>query len=87
MTTYHSADITRSEQVLVESEIGKVDYADRSQHPRIHAIEKIVKDLRDSYDPVWKPNMLAVDLRTIFAVCSSEGFGSAENDTWANALF
>jgi hypothetical protein len=71
MITYNSADITPSEQALVEGEIGDVDYADRSQHARIHAIEKIVKDLRDSYDPFWKPDTLAVDQRAIFAVCST----------------
>jgi hypothetical protein len=72
MITYHGADITPSEQVLAEGRIGVLDYADRSQHARIHAIEKIVKDLRDSYDPFWKPDMLAVDQRAIFAVSSSE---------------
>jgi hypothetical protein len=86
MVTFFNADITSSEQALVHGEIGEVDYADRSQHTRIHAIEKIVKDLRDSYDPVWKPDRLAVDQRAIFAVCSSERFGSVESSAWINAL-
>jgi hypothetical protein len=67
MIAYHGADITRSEQALVEGVIGTMEYADWSQHARIHAIEKIVKDLRNSYDPFWKPDMLAVDQRAIFA--------------------
>jgi hypothetical protein len=86
MITYTNANITSSEQALVRGEIGEVQYADRSQHARIHAIEKIVKDLRDSYDPVWKPDRLAVDQRAIFAVCSSERFGGAENLAWVDAL-
>jgi hypothetical protein len=67
-------------------EIEVEHYADRSQHARIHAIEKIVKDLRDSYDPVWKPDMLAIDQRTIFAVCSSEIIYSAPHFAWATAF-
>jgi hypothetical protein len=70
MIANHDADITRSEQALVEGEIGILEYADQSQHSRIYAIKKIVKDLRDSYDPFWKPDMLAVNQRAIFAVCS-----------------
>jgi hypothetical protein len=72
MITYHSADITPSEQALVEGRISELDYADWSRHARIHTIEKIVKDLRDSYDSVWKADMLAADQRAIFAVCSSQ---------------
>jgi hypothetical protein len=76
MVIYHDGDVTESEQALVEGEIGEVQYADRSQHARIHATEKIVKDLRNAYDPFWKPDMLAVDQRAIFAVCSSLKFFS-----------
>jgi hypothetical protein len=47
MITYNKSDITKSEAALVDGEIEEVYYADRSQHARIHAIEKIVKDLRD----------------------------------------
>jgi hypothetical protein len=79
MIAYNGAEITRSEQVLVEGKIGEVDYADRSQHARIQAIQKIVKDLRDSYDPFWKPDMLAVDQRAIFAVSSSDTSCFAED--------
>jgi hypothetical protein len=86
MVTYFNADITPSEQALVEGEIGEMEYADRSQHARIHAIEKIVKDLRDSYDPVWKADLLAVDQRALFAVCSSERFHSAEHYPWVTAF-
>jgi hypothetical protein len=87
MVTSHSADITLSEQALVEGLIGEVDYADQSRHARIYAIEKIVKDLRDSYDPVWKPDMLAVDQRVIFAVCSTETFNPfQERFAWLNAF-
>jgi hypothetical protein len=87
MIAYHNADITRSEQALVEGEIGEVDYADRSQHARIHAIEKIVKDLRDSYDPFWKPDMLAVDQRAIIAVCSIEPYCDIQqHSTWNTAF-
>ena len=78
MITYHSADITPSEKALVEGAIGDVDYADQSQHARIHAIEKIVKDLRASYDPVWKPDMLAVHQRAIFAVCSTNTYNPVQ---------
>jgi hypothetical protein len=89
MVTYQDGDITPSEQALVDGQVGKLDYADRSQHARIHAIERIVRDLRDSYDPVWKPNMLAIDQRAINAV-SSPGFGlyyySAEHAAWATAF-
>jgi hypothetical protein len=74
MITYHGADITLSEQALVQGRIGELDYADQSQYARIHAIEKIVKDLRDSYDPFWKADMLAVDQLAIFAVCSLERY-------------
>jgi hypothetical protein len=72
MITYHGADITPSEQALVEGRIGVLDYADQSQFSRIHTVEKIVKDIRDSYDPFWKPDMLAIDQRAINAVCSSK---------------
>jgi hypothetical protein len=87
MITYHSADITPLEQALVEGEIGEAEYADRSQHPRIRAIEKIVKDLRGSYDPFWKPEMLAVDQRVIFAVCSTNEYNPVqEHFAWFTAL-
>jgi hypothetical protein len=86
MVTYFNAHITSSEKALVKGKISELEYADRSQHARIHAIEKIVKDLRDSYDPFWKPDMLAVDQRAIFAVCSSEKFGSAGHYAWGTAL-
>jgi hypothetical protein len=87
MIAYNGADITRSEQALVEGKIGEVEYADRSQRARIQAIEKIVKDLRDSYDPFWKPDMLAVDQRVIFAVCSIDPLNFAEEHiTWLEAV-
>jgi hypothetical protein len=86
MMYYHELYITNSEQALVAGKIGEVDYADRSQHARIHIVEKIVKDLRDSYDPVWKPDMLAVDQRAIFAVCSSEIFGSGGHHAWVTGF-
>jgi hypothetical protein len=86
MVVYHDGDITPSEQALVRGEIGEVEYADRSQHARIHAIEKIVKDLRDTYDPFWKADMLAVDQRAIFAVCSSQLFYSRGHYAWVTAL-
>jgi hypothetical protein len=72
MLTHNRADTTWTEKVLMSGSIEEVDYADRSQHARILVIEKIVKDLRDSYDPVWKAELLAIDQRAIFAVCSSE---------------
>jgi hypothetical protein len=72
MISCNKADITRSEAVLVSGSIEAEHYADQSQHARILAVEKIVKDLRDSYDPFWKPELLAFDQRAIFAVCSSE---------------
>jgi hypothetical protein len=78
MITYYGAQITPSEQALVEGRIGVLDYADQSQSSRIHAIEKIVKNLRDSYDPFWKPDMLAIDQRAINAVSSSEIFCLAD---------
>jgi hypothetical protein len=86
LITSHSADITLTEQALVDGEIGEVDYADTSRHARIYAIEKIVKDLRDSYDPVWKADMLALDQRAIFAVCSSETYISQERVAWVTAF-
>jgi hypothetical protein len=86
MVVYHDGDVTESEQALVDGEIGEVDYADRSQHARIHAIEKIVKDLRDTYDPFWKPDMLAVDQRAIFAVCSSQLFYSGGHYAWVTGF-
>jgi hypothetical protein len=86
MVIHHGADITPLEQALVEGKIGEMEYADRLQHARIHAIEKIVKDLRDSYDPFWKPDLLAVDQRAIFAVCASEIVHSAEHFAWATAF-
>jgi hypothetical protein len=86
MVSYFNAEITPSEQALVHGRVGEIEYADRSQHARIHAIEKIVKDLRDSYDPVWEPDMLAVDQRAIFAVCSSLKFCSDENFAWVTGF-
>jgi hypothetical protein len=86
LITSHTADITLIEQALVDGKIEEVAYADRSQHARIHAIEKIVKDLRNTYDPFWKPDMLAVDQRAIFAVCSSETYISQERVAWVTAF-
>jgi hypothetical protein len=64
-----------------------MEYADRSQHARIHAIENIVKDLRDSYDPFWKPDMLAVDQRAIFAISSSQiSCRTKEHYAWLDAF-
>jgi hypothetical protein len=87
MIAYHNAYITRSEQALVEVGIGEVDYADPSQQARIHAIVKIVKDLRESYDPFWTPDMLAVDQRAIFAVCSIFTYSHVQqHSVWETAF-
>jgi hypothetical protein len=79
MVIYNGANIKRSEQALVKGQIGEMEYADQSQNARIYAVEKIVKDLRDSYDPVWEPDMLAADQRAIFAVCSTENSYSEQH--------
>jgi hypothetical protein len=86
LITSHTADITLIEQALVDGKIEEVAYADWSQHARIHAIEKIVKDLRNTYDPFWKPDMLAVDQQAIFAICSSETDISQERVAWVTAF-
>jgi hypothetical protein len=82
----HGADITLLEQALVDGEVGELDYADQAQHARIHAIEKMVKDLRDSCDLVWKADMLAVGQRAINAVCSlGRSQKRGEHAVWATA--
>lgn len=86
MVIYNGANIKRSEQALVKGQIGEMEYADQSQNARIYAVEKIVKDLRDSYDPVWEPDMLAADQRAIFAVCSTENSYSEQHASWANSF-
>lgn len=79
---YFNFCIKDNERALLNGPINDVSYADPTQHSRIQAVTKIVKDLRNSYDPYWDPAKLAADERLIFAICAEDyaGHSKAHSD-------
>lgn len=83
---YFNLTIPRGESALLHGVINDVSYADRTQHARIVAVTKRVKDLRASYDSFWDASKLAIDQRLIFAICSTEFFCSKAHHGFALAF-
>jgi hypothetical protein len=75
MHTKFGSSYSNTERALLIGTINDFSYADLSQHARIRAVEKTVKDIRDSYDPYWEFDKSFKEQRLIFAVCTSELFG------------
>ena len=75
-----------SEMALIFGKIDESSYADKSQHRRILAVKKVVKDLRDGFDPTWDPLKSSSAQREIFAICSCEEFCSEEHGPWLDEL-
>ena len=71
---------------LIFGKIDESSYADKSQHRRILAVKKVVKDLRDGFDPTWDPLKSSSAQREIFAICSCEEFCSEEHGPWLDEL-
>ena len=77
-----SAD--EAEIIFTHGEINQFTYADKKNHPRIKATKKMVKELRDSYDPSWDPCQRSASQREIFAICSCEIYGEPDHHLpWA----
>jgi hypothetical protein len=85
MITNYGAELSRTEQALHQY-IGEQDYANKASWPRVHEVERIAKELRDSYDPNWNPELAAVDQRYIYALGATEVYHNAEHCQWVRAF-
>ncbi|KAL3915195.1 MAG: hypothetical protein SGILL_005759, partial [Bacillariaceae sp.] len=63
-----AADLTPLEKKLLFGGITDVDYADKSQHARIKAIDRAILELRTPYDASWKPQDSGMDQRLLYAL-------------------
>jgi hypothetical protein len=81
----YGANMSRTERALHKN-IGEQDYVDKASWPRVREVERIVKELRASYDPHWNPELAAVDQRHIYALCATELHHNADHCKWARAF-
>lgn len=80
VTSQGSTDPTEFQ--LIQGAIDADTYADTTQHIRIRAITKLVKDLSESFLSNHKAEDFARAQRELFAICSCEVFGTTPHKKW-----
>jgi len=76
-------DLNLEDSALIFGEIDDLAYADKTQHDRILAVQKIVRDLRDVFDPQFDVKKGAYPQRAIFAVCTGAMYHGRANCSFA----
>uniref|UniRef100_A0A7S2K7D0 MYND-type domain-containing protein n=1 Tax=Leptocylindrus danicus TaxID=163516 RepID=A0A7S2K7D0_9STRA len=82
MKTYYM-HLNPGDSALIFGDIDDLAYADKTHHDRILAVQKIVRDLRDAFDPHFDVKKGAYPQRLIFAVCTVEMYHGRANCSFA----